>query len=206
MKMDERNNTNRRTVLKTLGAGFAGGTLGAGSAAAHGGDQREEAWLLDDVWEMADRPPSGEEPTDDSSHVPIYYIAPGAKPAEGYDCAQVTLDFGKWETHPETKETFKNGKWGEVPVDQTLHDIPPPEVEFTTLWHEQFVFDKKTFDNKSGKDLVPADLVNTDHEGDPLTNSGRRILKATNVEVVSVPFVFNCPARPAQGDHLNYCD
>lgn len=199
--MDEMHYTNRRTVLKTLGASAFGGMVLTGPATAHGGDEREQAWLLTDVWEMGDREPSGEDPTDDSSHVPIYYIAPGAMNDDGHGgCPQVRKDFSKWED----ATTFAKGEWDDVPVDQTLHDLAgtdePPITEFTTLWHEQFVFDKTAV-----KPYSPGDLVNTDHNDAPLIDSGSRIQAATNVDVVSVPNVFNCPARPAQGEHLNYC-
>lgn len=197
MKMDEPNNTNRRTVLKTLGAGIAGGTGLVGTAGAHGSDDwGTPAWLLTDVWEMADREPSGEDPTDHNSHVPIYYIAPAAADKS---CAQVTKDFSEWES----LSTFEDDMWSSVRVDQTLHDIPPPEVEFTTLWHEHFVFDGKPSGANGG--YVPDDLVNEDTNGDPLIDSGRRILADDSLDLISVPLVFNCPARPAQGDHQNYC-
>lgn len=188
-----------------MGASLIGGAALSGPATAHGTDDwGTPAWLLTDVWEMADREPSGEEPTDPHSHVPIYYIAPDAA---GYGCAQVTKDFSDWET----LATFADGEWGSVPVDQTLHDLAgtedPPKTEFTTLWHEHFVFDRSAYHDKGGEDLVPNDLVNG-YQEKPFINSGYQIRAAQRnqaVEVVSVPMVFNCPARPAQGRHLRYC-
>lgn len=196
--------TKRRTVLKTLGAGVVGGTVLTGPSTAHGGE-REPAWLLTDVWEMADAEPSGEDPTDHNSHVPIYYIAPGADPEAGYDCPQVVdKEFREWANLDDSDANFKDGAWTKVNVDQTLHDRAgtedPPTTEFTTLWHAHFVFG-----GDASEPYTPGDLVNEDSNGDPLIDSGNRIRTDSALQVVSAPFVFNCPARPAQGDHLNYC-
>lgn len=213
--MNGLSDTKRRTVLRTLGAGVVGGRALMGTAAAHGDDDwGTPAWLLTDVWEMADREPSGEEPTDHHSHVPIYFIAPGANPGAGYDCAQVEgKEFRKWANLDDSDAEFADGAWKSVDVDQTLHDVvddeDTPVTEFSPLWHVHFVFDGSVDEDKA---YVPEHLVNgtEDHldEYGPFINSGNRILEAEGagaVEVVEAPFVFNCPARPAQGNHLNYC-
>lgn len=227
--MNGLNDTRRRTVLKTIGAGVVGGSALTGTASGHGDDDwGTPAWLLEEVWEMADRAPSGEEPTNDNSHVPIYYIAPGAAPTtdrvrgkaeddcgdEGTTCcAQITgKEFRKWANLNDSEAEFMSGEWGSVDVDQTLHDVvddeDTPVTEFSPLWHVHFVFDAD-----AETPYEPADLVNeyngqTNEYNGPLINSGYRILAAEAagaVEVVEAPFVFNCPGRPAQGDHLDYC-
>lgn len=204
--MDEPNQT-RRTVLKTLGAGVGGGILVTGSAAAHGGGERTPAWLLTDVWEMADRPPRGEEPTNHNSHVPIYYMAPDAG---GKGCAQIEgREFREWANLDDSDADFKEDAWTSVNVDQTLHDVvdaeDTPVTEFSPLWHVNFVFD-----GSAEEPYKPTQLVNgTELDYGPFIDSGYRILEAEKdgyVKVVEAPFVFNCPARPAQGDHLTYCD
>ncbi|MEF8843114.1 MAG: hypothetical protein V5A62_16065 [Haloarculaceae archaeon] len=157
---------------------------------------------------MADRKPSGEDPTDYSSHVPIYYIAPDADPDEPYYCPQVEdREFREWANLDDSEADFEDGAWTSVDVDQTLHDLAgteePPITEFTVLWHVHFVFD-----GDAEEPYRPDDLVNK-YEGEPLINSGYRIQGARNAgaaDVVSAPFVFNCPGRPARGDHLDYCD
>lgn len=204
--MNGPSDTGRRTVLKILGAGVIGGTVGTGTTNAHGG-AREPAWLLTDVWEMADAEPSGEEPTDPHSHVPIYYIAPGAVNQDGDGgCAQIEgKEFREWANLDGSEAEFEPGAWTAVDVDQTLHDRAgtkePPKTEFTTLWHVHFVFGQE-----ATQPYHPDDLVNKDTNGDPLIDSGNRIRTDSELEVVSAPFVFNCPARPARGDHLTYCE
>lgn len=222
--MDGPKHHDRRTVLKTIGAGVAGATALTRTAGAHGDDDwGTPAWLLEEVWEMADRAPSGEEPTDHNSHVPIYYIAPGAAPPAdrvrgksdgtcGNCCAQIeNKEFREWANLGDSDAKFVDGAWRSVNVDQTLHDVvddtDTPVTEFSPLWHVHFVFD-----GSAEKPYRPEDLVNgTESElksYGPFINSGYGILAAKaarKIEVVEAPFVFNCPGRPAQGDHLNYC-
>lgn len=193
--------TNRRTVLKTLSAGVVGGAVLADTAGAHGSeDWGTPAWLLTDVWEMADREPSGgEDVTGEESHVPIYYIGPDAT---GERCPQLTdVDFSKVDSYRD----FESGQWDAVDVDQTLHDLDTDRrTEYTTLWHEHFVFDTGPSGASGG--YTPADLAKTDSDDNPLIDSGAYITADKCLEVVSVPYVFNCPARPAQGDHRTYCE
>lgn len=195
--------TNRRTVLKTIGAGAVGSIALSTPVAAHGGggrDQRLPSWFETQLWEMAERPPVGQEPTDHHSHAPIWQIAPDAG---DQGCAQIPgiLDFGPFaEAAPFLAE---DGSWaadydgegnlipGSGPyMDHTLSANP-----FSPIWHVHFVFDKT-----ASFPYSQSDLVNVDHNDDPLT-SGSRIRNATNVVIESVPFVFNCPIRPNNGDH-----
>lgn len=182
---------NRRTVLKTLGAGAIGGTVITGVASAHGGggrDFRFPTWFEGGIWEMTARPPAGPEPTDDNSHAPLWHIDPGA---DDTGCAQVPgFDFSDLEMDPR----FADDKWGDVDYDQTASSNP-----FSTLWHVKFVFD-----DEAVIPYTPDDLVNEDQNGDPLIDTST-IDSATNVNIVGVPFVFNCPIRPADEEHSNYC-
>lgn len=189
--MEIPNESKRRTVLKTIGAGVVGGTVLTGTAAAHGGggrDHRVPTWFEGQVWEMTARPPAGSEPTDDESHAPIWHIAPAAA---GKTCPQIPaglLDFSEMNnTGP-----FGDG-WGSVAFDETASANP-----FTTLWHIHWVFEK------GSQPYTPSDLVNVDQDDNPLIDTST-IKNATNVDIVPIPFVFNCPIRPADEEHSNYC-
>lgn len=175
-----------------------------GKVAAHGGggqDFRVPTWFEGDVWEMTSKPPHGPEPTDDNSHAPIWHIASAA---DGKSCAQIPgfLDFSNLERDPRF-----TGDWG-FDEDEDGNPIPGTGVHFdqtasanpfSTLWHIHWVFD-----DSAGPPYSPGDLVNVDDEGDPLTDTAT-IKNATNVDIVSIPFVFNCPIRPADEVHANYC-
>lgn len=127
--------------------------------------------------------------SDDESHAPIWHIAPAA---DGKSCAQVpgVIDFSDMEDG----KTFAEGEWGSPSFDETLSAFP-----FSSIWHIHWVFDET-----ASKPYTPDDMVNVDHNGDPLIN-GTRIRNATNVDIVSIPFAFNCPIRPADEEHSNYC-
>lgn len=196
----------RRNVIKTIGAGAVGSAF-VGNAAAHGGgghDLRLPSWFETQLWEMAEVPPAGPEPTDDHSHAPIWQIAPDAG---DQGCAQIPgiVDFsalegaagggvlaeGEWSTDNDADGNPIPGTG--VYMDHTLSADP-----FSPLWHVHFVFD-----SSAGAPYVPCDLVNEGVGGLALTN-GSRIRDAEQaglVTVESVPFVFNCPIRPNKGDH-----
>lgn len=177
----------RRTVLKTVGAGVVGGTVLTGSASAHGGDHRVPSWFEGEIWEMAEYPPFGE--LEEESTAPIWTIAPAAN---GKTCPQMEdFDLGIVEESP----LFADGEWGSVDFDHTLSENP-----FSSLWHVHFVFD-----GTADSPYVPEDLINTDQDDNPLTD-GTTIRNATNATEVSVPFAFNCPIRPADEEHENYCE
>lgn len=177
----------RRTALKLIGAGGVGSAAFTGTAASHGGDHRVPAWFEGEIWEMADHPPFGE--LEDESTVPIWTIAPGA---DGKSCPQMEdFDLSIVEDSP----LFADGAWGSVDFDHTLSANP-----FSALWHVHFIFDENAKSPYS-----PSDLVNQDHNDDPLID-GSTIRAATNVTEVSIPFGFNCPIRPADEEHTNYCE
>lgn len=184
--MNELREANRRTVLKTLGAGVAGGMAMTGSASAHGNDHRVPAWFEGEIAEMAEYPPFGD--LEDESTVPIWTIAPGA---DGKSCPQMAdFDLSIVEDLP----SFKDSAWGSVDFDHTLSQNP-----FSALWHVHFVFDET-----ASSPYSPSDLVNQDQNDDPLTDDAT-IRGATNTVEVSIPFGFNCPIRPADEEHKNYC-
>lgn len=177
---------NRRTVLKSLAAGTVGTTVLTGSAAAHGRDHRVPSWFEGEIWEMAEHPPFEEK--EDEASVPIWTIAPGA---DGKSCPQMTdFDLSAAEQSP----AFADGEWGSVDFDHTLSADP-----FSSLWHVHFVFDAN-----ASSPYSPSDLVNVDQNGNPLTDD-ETIRGATNTTEVSIPFAFNCPIRPADEEHRNYC-
>lgn len=188
--MNRNGGLNRRTVLKTIGGGAVGATALTGSATAHGGDHRVPAWFEREVWEMAELPPFGD--LQDESTVPIWVIKAGAADKT---CAQVEdFDLSDVEGSP----LFKDKAWGSVNFDHTLSENP-----FSALWHVHFVFDATV--DPEVTPYTPTDLVNVDHVGVPLID-GVTIRGATNIEDVHVPFAFNCPIRPADEEHANYCD
>lgn len=198
--MDRPRPIDRRTVLKTMAAGVAGGTALAGPAAAHGSDPpRVPSWFEDEIWEMAVRDPVGTDPTDDNSHAPIWQLAPGT---DGKSCPQVPaglVDF----SFIEDGNTFASGAWASVAFDHTLSAFP-----FSTLWHVHWVFDDGATTPYEPSDLVNASVIETGGSPVPLT-SGSKIRAAEslgNVSIESIPFVFNCPIRPADDTHRNYCD
>lgn len=185
--MDNQQYTSRRTVLKAASAGIVGGVALAGSASAHGGDHRVPSWFEGDVWEMAEYPPFGD--LEHESTVPIWTIAPGAA---GKSCPQMeSFDLSNAEASPK----FDDGAWGSVDFDHTLSADP-----FSALWHVHFVFDET-----ASSPYSPSDLVNVDGSDDPLTDGGT-IRAATNITEVSIPVAFNCPIRPTDEEHRNYCD
>lgn len=214
--MDDLRGLNRRSVLKTIGAGVAGGAALTGTATAHGGggqDLRLPSWFENQLWEMAEVPPHGPEPTDDHSHAPIWQIAPDAGD-EG--CAQIPgiIDFGpladgdtladdgSWEA--DYADLDDDGELEVVPGSGVYMDHTLSANPFSTLWHVHFVFDFQ-----ASSPYRPSDLVNQGVGGDALT-SGARIKAAAEANLVTiehVPFVFNCPIRPNQGDHYfrNLC-
>lgn len=177
----------RRTVLKTVGTGVAGGAVLTGRVGGHGNDHRIPAWFDGNVAEMGEHPPFGD--LEDESTVPIWTIEPGA---DGKSCPQVEgFDLSVVEDSPK----FEDGAWGSVDFDHTLSANP-----FSALWHVHFIFE-----GGARSPYTPSDLENQDHNDDPLTD-GQTIREATNVTEVSIPFGFNCPVRPADEDHANYCD
>lgn len=185
--MDQIDKPNRRTTLKIVGAGITGGFAATGTASAHGGDHRIPAWFEGEVWEMAEHPPFGE--LEHESTVPIWTIAPGA---DDKTCPQmVDFDLSMVEASP----MFQDGAWGSVDFDHTLSQNP-----FSALWHVHFLFD-----GTAQTPYTPSDLVNEDQNDDPLTDDAT-IRGATNTTEISVPFAFNCPIRPADENHRNYCD
>lgn len=201
--MEYTGDTDRRTVLRTIGAGVVGAATVAGSAVGHPDDESSgpwvPAWFEDDIWELTVRPPAGGEPTETppESHAPIYHIAPGAKPDEGYGCPQFAADVSYLNGY----DDFADGPWGTVAWDQTAEHDP-----FSVNWHVHWVFEP-------GSDpYEPADMVNeaaVEPGGDPVAlTDGARLRAAAelgNVDMVDGLFIFNCPLRPADEEDEAYC-
>lgn len=139
---------------------------------------------------MAEHPPFGD--IEDEATVPIWTIAPGA---DGKNCPQMEeFNLGIVEASP----LFADGAWGSVDFDHTLSENP-----FSALWHVHFVFGRAP---DPSNPYTPSDLVNTDGTN-ALTDGGtiRAAIAANDVYEVSIPFGFNCPIRPADEEHSNYC-
>lgn len=176
---------NRRTVLKGIGASVVGSTVLTGSAAAHGNDQpRFPVWFEDSIWEMTERQPFGD--LEDESTAPLWNIAPGAG---GRGCAQLPGFDLSPVTGPDPR--FGSG-WDSVDLDHVASAFP-----FSALWHVHFVFGPD-----ASAPYVPSDLVNSDGATQLTSTSA---INNADITEISVPFGFNCPIRPAQGDHANYC-
>lgn len=205
--MKQPRDTNRRTVLKTLGAGVAGGTALTGTVSAHGGggrDFRLPSWFENSVWELTARP--GGLQAAEESHAPIWHLEPGIK-----GCPQVP---------PNLVPTPTFGKNATKAFDQTLSANP-----FNVMWHIHWVFEAGTTGTKYS-DLVNTAKIDLDGSGEieednengvdetavPLT-SGSRIRQAADpntpagkqVRIYDTGHAFNCPIRPADENHSNYC-
>lgn len=166
--------TNRRTVLKTIGAGVVGGTVLTGSASGHPPKQNGQipvflTWGDHEVWEMIDaEPPSRDRLQDaegnDHAHSPLYLIAPvpdsSHSPMFGFADQVVAVPGG------------------------------PDANNFSAQWHPKVVL-------KKGESLTPANLALKNQDGKLLT-SATRIKNATNVDIFAFPeeTVFTCPVRP----------
>lgn len=142
---------------------------------------------------MAEHPPFGD--IEDESTVPIWTIEPAAGDK---DCPQME-DFVNFARFLDPDPRFKDGAWDSVNFDHTLSEDP-----FSALWHVHFIFDRAP-DEKTP--YTQSDLVNSVGTDD-LTDGGtiRTAVSNGSVFEVSIPFGFNCPIRPADEDHENYCD
>lgn len=209
--MNEFTDANRRTVLKTIGAGVAGSAVFTGSTSADGkplpgetadGGHVFATWGDDEIWEIFDAEPSvhfPEEPDfeeprtidsegDDHAHEPLYLI----KPIAG----------AEHSPHIPAPPTFPGPFIG---ID---HTVPVPggtDKQYSAQWHPQFVVDANQpficvafCDPGAEKEPVFfPNIVNQDQDGNDLTSS-TTIENATNVTILPGPeeSVFTCPVRP----------
>lgn len=174
-------NADRRTVLKTLGAGVVGGAVLPGTAAAGdtGNNRRQDSftWAAHELWEMGNREPPKNNDSDgnEEAHEPIFIIksmagtgVPGSDHSPHFEPANAD--------HVITFE------------------------EFNPQWHVHLVLDRQNpfvdHDDDPSTDKVP-NLVRRDQEGRVLT-SVSRIRAATNVKIFETDVVFTCPVRPHQ--------
>lgn len=173
--MEIPNESKRRTVLKTIGAGVVGGTVLTGTASAGDtGDNRRQdsfAWAQNDLYEMLEsepHPPNKDSEGDEEAHRPLWLIKATGK---------------QHSPHPNPENLF---------IDHVV-----PLVDFSAQWHVHLVLDaEKPFidhDNDPDTDKVP-NFVNQVDSG-PLLTSANRINNA-DVHIQETDIVFTCPIRP----------
>lgn len=172
--MDPLPYTDRRTVLKTIGAGVVGGTVLTGSASGHEVKPAaiEPVWGDDEIWELLDSEPTDrhrDSEGNEMAHEPLYIIAP--IPGGSHSPQQ------------------PGGLHFPVAHDHVLPIPGEVDDQFSAQWHVKVV--------TGGAGLT--DLVHQDHAGTPLTKASR-IETATNVTIIETPEVFTCPARPHRED------
>lgn len=176
--------TNRRKVLKTIGAGAIGGIAMSGIAGGHKlGVPVERTWAQDTEYELLTseplQGPAGmhqDAEGDDHAHRPLWIIAP-------------VRDKPQAPGHPE------------FPI---CHDHVVPLVDFSAQWHVKAVVEPGTTPNG----FNGTQLVNEDDGGTCLTSASAitTAARAGDVEILSTPEVFTCPIRPLKGDHpLHSC-
>lgn len=160
--------TNRRTVLKTLGASVVSGTVLSGSASADdSGDERRQdsfAWAQNTLYDMLEsepHPPDEDDEGDEEAHRPLWVIA---------TMAGTGVDGAEHSPHPNPQN---------APIDHVV-----PVVDFSAQWHVHLVWEEGT-----------TNFTRIDQNGDYLT-SASRIRNATNVDIIPTDVVFTCPIRP----------
>lgn len=175
------NDARRRTLLKTMGAGFVGSTVFAGSASAgNTGDERRQdsfTWAQGDLYEMLEaepHPPNRDSEGNEEAHRPLWVIASMAGTGEAGS---------EHSPHPNPEG---------LPIDHVV-----PLVDFSAQWHVHLVVDKEEMfiDTDGDGEAETPNLVREDHNGNFLT-SASRIQNATNVAFVDTDVVFTCPIRP----------
>lgn len=171
-------NTDRRTVIKTLGAGVVGGTVLTGRASA--GDWNDErrqdsfTWAQNELYEMLDSEPEDhgqDDEGDEEAHRPLWVIDSMADTGvEGSDHS---------------------------PHFAGMVDHVVPLVDFSAQWHVHGVVDSDqpfVDTDGDGKPDFP-NFVNQDDSGTYLT-SATRVRNASGVKILETPTVFTCPVRP----------
>lgn len=185
--MDEPSNTNRRTVLKGIGAGVVGSAalVGATSAGDTGDNRRQESftWADDDLFELLDS-----EPPAVNEHEEGQIDDEGAH--------QSHRDFWVIDTMKGTgvpgSEHSPHPNPAGLPID---HVVPiGGHGEFTAQWHVTLVLDSETGEltnqDDDGNFLLSADAIRTaDVDGDIVT------IPLFDPET-GEPAVFTCPVRP----------
>lgn len=167
----------RRTVLKTLGAGVVGGTGLTGSAVAHQpGVPVERTWARDTEYELLTTEPLH---SPDGMH----------RDDEGNGQAHRQL----WIIAPVRDKPQATGH----PNFRICHDHVVPLVDFSAQWHVKLVVEPGT-ENFDG-----TQLVNEDSSGTCLTSASaiNAAESAGDVDILDTPEVFTCPIRPLKGDH-----
>lgn len=165
--------TDRRTVLRTIGAGVCGGLAATLPATAHEPESNGQipvflTWGDGEIYEMVDaEPPSRDRMQDaegnDNAHAPLYLIE--TLEDTGVDGSGHSPHFGSF--------------------DQVV-SVPggPSSDEFSAQWHPKLVLDG-------------GEVTNTDQDGNYLT-SASAVQNAENVTIAALPEteVFTCPVRP----------
>lgn len=174
--MNVRRKADRRTVLKTLGAGVVGSVAFAGaSSAGDTGDERRQdsfTWAQGDLYEMLESEPPG-----------VRDLEPGKIDDEGAHESHRPL----WVIAATGKEHSPHPNPDGLPIDHVV-----PLVDFSAQWHVTLVIDPSTDEltNSVGDDLLlSADAITTAAEnGDVVT--------APLFTPEGEPAVFTCPIRP----------
>lgn len=186
MTINRPQDTDRRTVLKTIGTAIVGAVTMTESAVAHepkGGGKApvELTWGSDrDEWELL----TGNFPTpsDEESHAPLYIIAP------------VVDSEGNYLSHNgEAQGNTEHGGVTPSPFDEHDHVVPTPgSKKFNANWHTKVVYESNEKD--------PAQYVGrppTASEIEADASAGNVVIEdAPNPIDPGEPFVFTCPIRP----------
>jgi hypothetical protein len=182
--MNDPTYTNRRTVLKTIGAGVVGSVAFVGTASA--GDWSDErrqdsfTWGRNELWEMLEsepHPPDKDSEGNEPAHRPLWVID---------SMAGTGVPGSEHSPHP-------------APIPGIDHVVPLDGPEFTAQWHVKAVVDPgQPFLDTDG-DGEP-DLPNFVNQADgTFLTSADRIRTAEDdgdIQVIDSPTVFTCPVRP----------
>ncbi|QIO24507.1 hypothetical protein [Haloarcula sp. JP-L23] len=174
----------RRTILKTIGAGLIGSTAFAGTATAHSGpdNQRRQdsfTWANDTLYEMLEAEPHSNQDNEgnEPAHRPLWLID---------TLAGESVDGAEHSPHPAPLP---------VPID---HVVPlGPQGVFTAQWHVHLVVDP-LFDPSTQN---PFNHL-TNKVGDTFLTSADAINAAEtagDISVIPTAIVFTCPVRPHKG-------
>lgn len=174
--------TNRRTVLKTIGASVAGGTVLTGTASAddfeYPGEQPRVAdlppvfptWGSDgtDHWEMLD--PAAPQNTDHESHRPLYHIAPSG---------------GDHSPH------F-------FVLDNVVDTPAVGGGDYSAVWDVSFVVDDPaSFWEAIEKENIQLLLATLVSFPEPTVSKVEAAIENdSDVHEIDIPFQFVCPVRP----------
>lgn len=169
--MSELRFTDRRTVLKTIGAGVVGSATIAGIASAEHGERGTfGTWGSDgtDEWELLD---TGHHPSDPEAHQPLYLILPsGGCQSPHFGPVDHVVD-----TPGGRQGDYYSAEWHvQVPVD-TTKPAPP----------------------NSGLDGAPIDCTGLPPT---ISNIDALVDADDDLKIQDMGFHFTCPVRRYQGN------